>query len=265
MKKGEDFDRPIAVFDSGVGGISVLRELVRIMPNENYIYFGDSQNAPYGTKTLEEVRKLTRNHAMELFDRGAKGLVVACNTATSAAVRVLREEFLEIPIVGIEPAVKPAATFMENPRVLVMATPMTIREEKLKKLIAEYADLGEIIPLPCPGLMNFVERGDLDGEDLMRYLNELLFEYQKNPVDAVVLGCTHYPFVRNAIAKVLGEKVKIFDGGEGTAREMKRRLKEAGLLTAQETSGTVIFDNSLEGNEKEEKMALCETLFHLPE
>ena len=265
MKKGEDFDRPIAVFDSGVGGISVLRELVRIMPNENYIYFGDSQNAPYGTKTLEEVRRLTRSHAMELFDRGAKGLVVACNTATSAAVRVLREEFLEIPIVGIEPAVKPAATFMENPRVLVMATPMTIREEKLKKLIAEYADLGEIIPLPCPGLMNFVERGDLDGEDLMRYLNELLFEYQKNPVDAVVLGCTHYPFVRNAIAKVLGEKVKIFDGGEGTAREMKRRLKEAGLLTAQETSGTVIFDNSLEGNEKEEKMALCETLFHLPE
>lgn len=265
MKKGEDFDRPIAVFDSGVGGISVLRELVRIMPNENYIYFGDSQNAPYGTKTLEEVRRLTRSHAMELFDRGAKGLVVACNTATSAAVRVLREEFLEIPIVGIEPAVKPAATFMENPRVLVMATPMTIREEKLKKLVAEYADLGEIIPLPCPGLMNFVERGDLDGEDLMRYLNELLFEYQKNPVDAVVLGCTHYPFVRNAIAKVLGEKVKIFDGGEGTAREMRRRLKEAGLLTAQETSGTVIFDNSLEGNEKEEKIALCETLFHLPE
>ena len=265
MKKGEDFDRPIAVFDSGVGGISVLRELVRIMPNENYIYYGDSLNAPYGTKTLEEVRRLTRSHAMELFDRGAKGLVVACNTATSAAVRVLREGFLEIPIVGIEPAVKPAATFMDNPRVLVMAPPMPIREEKLKKLIAEYADLGEIIPLPCPGLMNFVERGDLDGEDLMRYLNELLFEYQKNPVDAVVLGCTHYPFVRNAIAKVLGEKVKIFDGGEGTAREMRRRLKEAGLLTAQETSGTVIFDNSLEGNEKEEKIALCENLFHLPE
>ena len=191
--------------------------------------------------------------------------MVACNTATSAAVRVLREEFSEVPIVGIEPAVKPAATFMENPRVLVMATPMTIREEKLQSLIARYAELGEIIPLPCPGLMNFVERGDLDGEDLMRYLNELLFEYQKNPVDAVVLGCTHYPFVRNAIAKVLGEKVKIFDGGEGTAREMKRRLKEAGLLTAQETSGTVIFDNSLEGKEKEEKIALCENLFHLPE
>ena len=209
MKKGENLDRPIGVFDSGVGGISVLRELVKIMPNENFIYYGDSKHAPYGTKTKEEVRRLTRNHAIELFDRGAKGLVVACNTATSAAVRVLREEFSEVPIVGIEPAVKPAATFMENPRVLVMATPMTIREEKLQSLIARYADLGEIIPLPCPGLMNFVERGDLDGEDLMKYLNELLFEYQKNPVDAVALGCTHYPFVRNAIAKVLGEKVKI--------------------------------------------------------
>ena len=175
MKKGENLDRPIGVFDSGVGGISVLRELVKIMPNENFIYYGDSKHAPYGTKTKEEVRRLTRNHAIELFDRGAKGLVVACNTATSAAVRVLREEFSEVPIVGIEPAVKPAATFMENPRVLVMATPMTIREEKLQSLIARYADLGEIIPLPCPGLMNFVERGDLDGEDLMKYLNEFLF------------------------------------------------------------------------------------------
>lgn len=265
MKKGENLNRPIGVFDSGVGGISVLRELVKIMPNENFIYYGDSKHAPYGTKTKEEVRRLTRNHAVELFDRGAKGLVVACNTATSAAVRVLREEFSEIPIVGIEPAVKPAATFMENPRVLVMATPMTIREEKLQSLIARYADLGEIIPLPCPGLMNFVERGDLDGEDLIKYLNELLFEYQKNPVNAVALGCTHYPFVRNAIAKVLGETVKIFDGGEGTAREMKRRLMEAGLLTTQETPGTIIFDNSLEGSEREEKIALCEKLFHLPE
>ncbi len=265
MKKEENLNKSIGVFDSGVGGISVLRELVKAMPNENFIYYGDSKNAPYGTKTLEEVRTLTRNHAIELFDRGAKGLVVACNTATSAAVRVLREEFCKIPIVGIEPAVKPAATFMEHPRVLVMATPMTIREEKLKKLIAKYESLGEIISLPCPGLMNFVERGDLDGEDLMKYLTELLFEYQKNPVDAVVLGCTHYPFVKNAVVKVLGKNVKIFDGGEGTAREMRRRLTEAELLTTQETPGTVIFDNSLEGKAREEKIALCERLFHLPE
>ena len=146
------------------------------MPNENYIYFGDSANAPYGVKTLEEVRELTCEHAKRLFEDGAKGLVVACNTATSAAVRVLRETYPTIPIVGIEPAVKPAVMCKEHPRVLVMATPMTIREEKFQKLMQRYEDQGEIIPLPCPGLMDFVERGDLDGEDLRKYLTELLFE-----------------------------------------------------------------------------------------
>ena len=125
-------ENPIAVFDSGLGGVSVLRELIRVMPNENYIYFGDSANAPYGVKTLEEVRELTCEHAKRLFEDGAKGLVVACNTATSAAVRVLRETYPTIPIVGIEPAVKPAVMWKEHPRVLVMATPMTIREEKFQ-------------------------------------------------------------------------------------------------------------------------------------
>lgn len=160
----------IAVFDSGVGGISVLKSLVEVMPNEDFIYYGDSANAPYGTKTLEQVRALTCEHAKELIlNQHAKGLVVACNTATSAAVRILREQYPDVPIVGIEPAVKPAMLFMENPRVLVMATPMTIREEKLKKLMDRYRHLGEIIPLPCPGLMNFVERGDLYGDKLFKF------------------------------------------------------------------------------------------------
>ena len=122
---------PIAVFDSGVGGISVLRELVKILPNEDYIYYGDSKNAPYGMKDKETVKQLTINAAEYLFAQGAKGLVVACNTATSAAVRALRELYPDIPIVGIEPAVKPAATLKPNCRVLVMATPMTIGEEPM--------------------------------------------------------------------------------------------------------------------------------------
>ena len=202
------------------------------MPAENYLYFGDSLNAPYGTKTLDEVRELTCEHARRLlFEEGAKGLVVACNTATSAAVRKLREMYPDIPIVGIEPAVKPAVMCKEHPRVLVMATPMTIREEKFRKLMARYEDKGEIIPLPCPGLMDFVERGDLAGEDLKKYLTELLFEFKHNKVDAVVLGCTHYPFVKDMIQSTLGEDVLVFDGGEGTAREMRRRLDEMGLLT----------------------------------
>lgn len=254
---------PIAVFDSGVGGISVLKNLVEIMPHEDFIYYGDSANAPYGTKTLEAVRKLTCEHAKNLLiDQHAKGLVVACNTATSAAVRILREKYPDIPIVGIEPAVKPAVLFKDHPRVLVMATPMTIREEKFKKLMGRYSSQGEIIPLPCPGLMNFVERGDLYGDDVKQYLEELLYEYTHNEVDAVVLGCTHYPFVRKLIQEVLGDGVRVFDGGPGTAREMKRRLAEKGLLEESDKAGSVEFQNSLEGTAHEDKITLCETLFN---
>lgn len=253
-------ENPIAVFDSGVGGISVLRELIRIMPNEDFVYFGDSKNAPYGVKDKEEVQRLTVDCAENLFAQGAKGLVVACNTATSAAVRVLREMYPYIPIVGIEPAVKPAVLFMEYPRVLVMATPMTIREDKFHRLMERYEKEAQIIPLPCPGLMDFIERGDLDGEDLHKYLVDLLYSYSDNQVDAAVLGCTHYPFARKQIQRVLGDKVKIFDGGEGTAREMRRRLKENGLLCGEPKQGTIVFENSLEDGSK---LELCRRLLAL--
>lgn len=251
---------PIAVFDSGVGGISVLKELKKILPNENYIYYGDSKHAPYGMKDKETVKELTLSAAKLLFLQGAKGLVVACNTATSAAVKTLRELYPCVPIVGIEPAVKPAATLKKNGRVLVMATPMTIREEKFKNLMAKYEHMAEIIPLPCPGLMDFVERGDLDSEDFRKYLEELLFVYRIHPVDAVVLGCTHYPFAKNKIQEILGTDVEVFDGGEGTAREMRRRLAEAGLLNPQNQTGTVEFQNSLDDKNK---LKLCEKLLNL--
>ena len=132
--------QPIGVFDSGVGGISVLRELIRVMPNENYIYLGDSKHAPYGTKPLETVRELTFENARLLLAQGAKGLVVACNTATSAAVRLMRSTYPQLPIVGIEPALKPAALQKEHPRVLVMATPMTVQQEKFRQLMARYEE-----------------------------------------------------------------------------------------------------------------------------
>jgi len=252
--------QPIAVFDSGVGGISVLRELVKILPQEDYIYYGDSKNAPYGMKDKETVKELTIDAAEYLFEQGAKGLVVACNTATSAAVRALRELYPEIPIVGIEPAVKPAALLKPKGRVLVMATPMTIREEKFQKLMEKYTSEAEIIPLPCPGLMDYVERGDLVSDDFRRYLEELLYAYRIHPVDAVVLGCTHYPFAKELIQDILGPHVVVFDGGEGTAREMKRRLGEAGLLNPSTESGKVVFQNSLQD---EKKLELCQKLLNL--
>jgi len=257
MKKTRN-NNPIAVFDSGVGGISVLRELVKVMPNENYIYLGDSVNAPYGTKKLEEVRTLTMNHAADFFAEGAKGLVVACNTATSAAVRKLRETYPDIPIVGIEPALKPAVEAKEHAKVLVMATPVTIREEKFHNLMKTYEDRAIIYPLPCPGLMEFVERGELESKALYQYLEDILKDYKDKSLDSVVLGCTHYPFVREKVVEVLGNTVEIFDGGNGTAREMRRRLDVAGLLSDREEAGIVEIRNSLP--EPEQKIKLCRIL-----
>lgn len=257
MANEEKKRQPIGVFDSGVGGISVLRELVRVMPNENYIYLGDSKHAPYGTKPLETVRELTFENARLLLAQGAKGLVVACNTATSAAVRLMRSTYPQLPIVGIEPALKPAALQKEHPRVLVMATPMTVQQEKFRQLMARYEEKAEIYPLPCPGLMEFVEAGDLESEELHDFLLELLGPYLDKKLDSVVLGCTHYPFARKMIQSIVGDTVTIFDGGAGTAREMRRRIAAADLLNPSEERGWVKFENSVA---TEEELALCRRL-----
>ncbi len=249
-------DMPIAVFDSGVGGISVLKELVRQMPNENFYYRGDSINAPYGTRPVEEIRDLTFQNIEYMAGKGIKGVVVACNTATSAAVSPLRKVYPDMPIVGIEPAVKPAVEHCPNGRVLVMATPMTVGGVKLERLIDRFRGNAEVITLACPGLMEFVEQGKLEGEELEAYLRDLLEPYIKEPVGAVVLGCTHYPFVQNTVQKILGDDVYIVDGSAGTAREMKRRLKESGLLSDRQEQGTVRFEATIP-----EKERLCKRLF----
>ncbi len=236
-------ERYIAIIDSGVGGISVLRELIAIMPHENYIYFGDSENAPYGSKTRDEVLALTRLNLRMLGKYGIKALVVACNTATSAAVRVLREECRDLVIVGIEPAIKPPAVELDHPRVLVMATPLTLKEQKFLQLVSRYADREEVTPLPCPHLAELIEGGELDSEQMDSYLSELLDPYREQGIDALVLGCTHYPHIKDKIASHL-PNVKIYDGGEGTARETKRRLEAADLLRKCNEGGEVKILNS---------------------
>lgn len=230
----------------------MLRELVALMPQEDYIFFGDSKNAPYGTKTLTEVQELTCADAAYLVEMGVKALVVACNTATSAAVTILRQKYPDMPVIGIEPALKPAVLAKVHPRVLVMATPMTLREEKFHQLMQKFEEQAEILPLPCPGLVEFVEQGDLESRELELFLEELFSPYREKAVDCVVLGCTHYPFVRGMIQKVLGEHVLIFDGGAGTARETRRRLKECGLLNPSGEKGNVTFYNSLASEEMEQ-------------
>lgn len=253
---------PIAVFDSGVGGISVLKELVLQMPNEDFLFFGDSLHAPYGTKPTEEVRRLTIEATERFMKEGAKGVTIACNTATSAAVRTLRQMYPDFPIVGIEPALKPAVEHCPGERVLVLATPVTIREEKFHKLLSRYEKDAFVIPLPAPGLMEFVEEGKTDSPELYDFLEKLLDPYKEgkpDEVSAVVLGCTHYPFAAGMIKKVLGKKAKIFDGAEGTAREMKRRLEVIGRLNPdKERKGEVVFTNSLQ---KDCKLAMMESLY----
>ena len=230
----------IAVFDSGVGGISVLRHLVRLMPSERFLYFGDSANAPYGTKTKAQVRQLTFDAAEMLMQQGIKALVVACNTATSAAINELRAVHPNLIVIGIEPALKLAADKFPGGTLGVMATPMTLREEKFARLMDRFDESCEIYKIPAPGLVELIESGKADSPETDALLKELFAPYPE--LDALVLGCTHYPFAARAISRVLGDKVALLDGGDGTARETKRRLEAAGLLRSGE--GEVKITNS---------------------
>ena len=177
-------------------------------------------------------------------------------TATSAAIGLLRQTHPELPIIGIEPAVKPAAQAVGSSSVIVMATPLTIREDKYQKLAAAFCHEANVISLPCKGLAEMVEQGIFDGPVLDAYLQELLLPFRYCNVDYIVLGCTHYPFVRQAIARNFGRPVSIIDGSEGTARQLRRQLEKAGLLTTRTSQGTVTFQNS-----RPDKLAMSQTLF----
>lgn len=249
---------PIGVFDSGVGGISVLKELVKELPQEDFYYFGDSANAPYGTKTAEEVLHLSEQVVESLLNQGAKAIVIACNTATSAAAQTLRNKYKELPIIGIEPALKPAVLAKKDAHVLVMATPVTLRLEKFHRLLEQFGHEGQVSLLPCPGLMELVEEGNLEGLETEQFLRKLLTPYIGH-IDSVVLGCTHYPFVKALIQKILGDDVLIYDGAAGTARELRRRLEKEGLLNPASHKGEVTFYNS---KNTEEEIELSKYLFN---
>ena len=234
MAAREDY---IAVFDSGLGGISVLRHLRRLMPGERYLYFGDSANAPYGSRTTEEVRKLTLAAAERLMaEKPLKALVLACNTATAAAIEVLRAKYSDLIVIGIEPAVKLAADHFPGGRLGVMATEVTLREEKFDHLMHRFDGNCTITKIPAPGLVQLIEAGKSDAPETDALLEKLLAPHVGN-LDALVLGCTHYPFVSRRIGKVLGPETMLLHGGKGTARETKRRLEQVNLL--HEQSGTV--------------------------
>ena len=247
----------IAVFDSGVGGVSVLRELMRLMPNERFYYFGDSANAPYGLKTTNQVWNLTVTAARKLLDElDAKALVVACNTATAAAIHDLRAIWPDRIIVGIEPALKLACDRHPGGTIGIMATEVTLREKKLAALMDRYSRDCTVLRLHSPGIVELVEAGKADSPEALKLMEEEL-GHLRGKLDALVLGCTHYPFMRGAMETVLGEGVDIMDGGPGTARETKRRLEQAGLLN--DGPGSLTVENSA-GDE--EKLRLIQDLLH---
>ena len=228
---------PIGVFDSGLGGLSTLMELKKRLPSEDFIYYGDFANAPYGSKSAEDVRALAYECTRRLLERGVKALVIACNTATSAAAKQLREDFGFLPIIGAEPALKPAVLHKNGSRVLVLATEMTLSEEKFKNLCAQYSTAADIVPLACPGLADKVEMGITDPSELCPFLEELIRPAMSKRPDAVVLGCTHYPFVADAISRIVGQDVPLFDGNVGIANECARRLENINLIRSGNNIG----------------------------
>ncbi|MBC2580915.1 glutamate racemase [Clostridium sp. DJ247] len=243
-------DRPIGFFDSGVGGISVLKEAIKILPGENFIYFGDSLNAPYGIKSVEEVKNLTFKAVEFLVENNIKAVVIACNTATSAAIIDIREKYsTNIPVIGIEPALKPAVEYKRKGKIIIMATPMTLSEVKFNDLMKSYENQAEIQPLPCPGLVELIEQGITEGEIVKAYLREKLSPFGKEGIAAIVLGCTHYPFIKKSISEILISKVPIIDGSKGTAQQLKRQLIKRNIISTKKNGGKVVINNSLKSND----------------
>ena len=231
--------RPVGVFDSGLGGISVLGEMLDVLPEENFVYYGDTRNVPYGDKRPEEVLRLTHLAVDKLIAMDCKAVVIACNTATSA------------PVIGMEPALKPASLLPGDGYVVVMATHMTLTQPKFQRLMERYGQ--NALPVPCPGLMECVEAGVFSGPRVEDLLDRLLSSVRGLPVKAVVLGCTHYPFLRGAISRCFAPGTPLIDGNLGTARQLRRRLEEEGLLSPG-PGGAVSFHSSQEGGEAEARM-----------
>ena len=222
-------NKPIGVFDSGVGGLSVLRAMRELMPEEPVIYFGDQGHVPYGPRPLEQVRDFSEAITRFLLDQDAKLLVVACNAASAAALHYLRERFPEVSFVGMEPAVKPAVEFTRSGFVGVLATPATFQGALYASVLERFANGAQVLQDTCPGLVGQIEQGDLDGEATRGILENALRPMLDRGIDTVVLGCTHYPFVIPLIEQIVGENVRVIDPAPAVAKQAKRLLEASGI------------------------------------
>ncbi|HEX6541322.1 MAG TPA: glutamate racemase [Ktedonobacterales bacterium] len=225
----EPGNAPVGVFDSGVGGLTILKELLRELPDERFIYFGDTGNCPYGVRSVEEIQELSRNGVQFLIERGAKIIVVACNTASVTALAYLRETF-ECPFVGVVPAVKPAAALTRTGRIGIAATEASARGDYLRQLIAEHASEAEVFAVGCPRLVLLAEDGILDGPEAEAAIREYIQPVLDAGIDTLVLGCTHFPAMHDAFVRVAGPGITVIDSGAAIARQARRVLTERGWL-----------------------------------
>ena len=219
-------EKNIGVFDSGIGGVTVLREIIKILPNENYIYFSDSKNNPYGDKKKEEIINRCDELLKFMLENNCKAIVIACNTASSIAVKILRKKYNNIPIIAIEPAYKMVYDYSYDKETLVMATKGTIESERFNLLYHKY-DNHKTTLLECVGLADLIEEGN--EEKIKKYLEENIGKY-RGKVKNVVLGCTHYPLVQKEIGQVLGDDIKFFNGAYRLAVHLKDVLEKENLL-----------------------------------
>ena len=226
--------------DSGAGGIGVLREVKKLLPTEQFLYFGDTANAPYGERSAETVLELTHKAAEPLIAR-SKALVLACNTATAVAADALRAAHPDFPIIGMEPALLPAArdaaVWAKSPFIAVLATAATLREKKFTDLCKKCEKNATVWPISAPRIVRLVEKGLADSSEMDDYLYALAAQFPAPP-DAIVLGCTHFPFAENAFRRVF-KGIPLYDGAVGTAKEVRRRLAEGNLLAPDKAVGGV--------------------------
>ncbi|MBB3102696.1 glutamate racemase [Azomonas macrocytogenes] len=235
---------PIGVFDSGVGGLSVLREIRTRLPGESLLYLADSGYVPYGEKSAEFIRERCRKIADFLLKQGAKALVVACNTATAAAVADLRELYPELPVVGMEPAVKPAAAVTRTGVVGVLATTGTLKSARFAALLDRFASNVRVITKPCPGLVELIEVGQLDGPDIHRMLSDFTAPLLAEGCDTLILGCTHYPFIKPVLVRLLPPDITIIDTGAAVARRLQNLLELCDMRSDSQIAAHVQFWSS---------------------
>jgi glutamate racemase len=235
---------PIGIFDSGVGGISVLRAIREQMPEESIIYFGDQGHIPYGPRPMEQIRNFSEAITKFLLEKKAKIVVVACNTASAAALNYLRERFSGVQFVGMEPAVKPAAEYTHTGKVGVLATPTTFQGALYASVVERFAIGVELFQNTCPGLVQQIEQGNLDGKETRQILEDALLPMLQKNIDTVVLGCTHYPFVIPLIQQIVGDGIRVIDPAPAVAKQTGRLLEAKRLRNSSGSKGDIEFYTS---------------------